>query len=164
MLGSVVRVVRSGLLPPSVPAGPLDQPGRSSSHTGLRPFALSRSHAAGCFLCTGFQARGVHKKHNTHQSTSGPLPCTIEAITRSGTDTPSSRPTGPFHPTSGKINSRKFAVASGVAETTLRGLGWGYAGFLTPIGVMLAAFVARNCFVRIQVVAFQLRENFRSAS
>src|SRR5215207_117147 len=36
------------------------------------------------------------RKRNTHQSTSGPLPCTIEAITRSGTDTPSSRPTGPF--------------------------------------------------------------------
>jgi hypothetical protein len=36
------------------------------------------------------------RKHNAHQSTSGPLPCTIEAITRSGTDTPSSRPTGPF--------------------------------------------------------------------
>src|SRR5215204_1181527 len=38
----------------------------------------------------------VHKKHNTHQRTSGPLPCTMEAITRSGTDIPSSRPTGPF--------------------------------------------------------------------
>src|SRR5215213_10211047 len=38
------------------------------------------------------------RKHNAHQSTSGPLPCTIEAITRSGTDIPSSRPTGPFSP------------------------------------------------------------------
>ena len=45
---------------------------------------------------------GVHKKHNTHQSTSGPLPCTIEAITRSGTDTTSFRPTGPFSPNVGE--------------------------------------------------------------
>ena len=36
------------------------------------------------------------RKHNTHQSTSGPVPCTIEAITQSGTDALSSRPTGPF--------------------------------------------------------------------
>jgi hypothetical protein len=41
------------------------------------------------------------RKHNIHQSTTGPLPCTIEAITRSGTDTPSSRPTGPFSPNVG---------------------------------------------------------------
>jgi hypothetical protein len=68
--------------------------GRRSHATGLRSFALPRSQAAGCFLCTGW--RGVHKKTNTHQSTSEPLPCTIEAITRSGTDILSSRPTGPF--------------------------------------------------------------------
>src|SRR5829696_1604479 len=30
------------------------------------------------------------------------LPCTIEAIIRSGTDTPSSRPTGPFSPNVGE--------------------------------------------------------------
>src|SRR5215218_10765705 len=60
-------------------------------------------------LCRGRMPQGVSyvryerepanlyiRKHNTHQSTSGALPCTIEAITRSGTDTPSSRPTGPF--------------------------------------------------------------------
>jgi len=52
----------------------------------------------GFFLCTlDYEpAKPVHKKHNTHQSTNGPLPCTMEAITRSGTDIPSSRPTGPF--------------------------------------------------------------------
>jgi hypothetical protein len=43
------------------------------------------------------------RKHNTHQSTSGPLPCTIEAITRSGKDIPSSRPTGPFSPNVGEV-------------------------------------------------------------
>src|SRR5215208_6342666 len=46
---------------------------------------------------------GVHKKHNTHQSTSGPLPCTIEAIIRSGTGThPPARPTRPFSPNVGE--------------------------------------------------------------
>src|SRR5829696_4977846 len=58
----------------------------------------------GFFLCTlDYEpAKSVHKKHNTHQSTNGPLPCTIEAITRSGTDIPSSRPTGPFSPNVGE--------------------------------------------------------------
>src|SRR5215208_6874887 len=58
----------------------------------------------GFFLCTlDYEpAKPVHKKHNTHQSTNGPLPCTIEAITRSGTDIPSSRPTGPFSPNVGE--------------------------------------------------------------
>src|SRR5215208_300786 len=60
------------------------------------------------FLCTGQCV--VHKKHNAHQSTSGPLPCTIEAITRSGTDTPSSRPTGPFSPNVGEV---KFSEVHG---------------------------------------------------
>jgi hypothetical protein len=68
----------------------------------------------------------------------------------------------PYSRTSWKKNSTKFAVASGLAETTLRGLGWGYAGFLTPIGVMLAAFVARNRCERAQVVACQLPENSRN--
>jgi len=60
-------------------------------------------------LCPGPMPQGVsyvhhanHKKHNTHQSTSGPLPCTIEAITRSGMDTSSFRPTGPFSPNVGE--------------------------------------------------------------
>jgi hypothetical protein len=58
----------------------------------------------GFFLCTlDYEpAKPVHKKHNTHQSTNGPLPCTMEAITRSGTDIPSSRPTGPFSPNVGE--------------------------------------------------------------
>src|SRR5215207_2812151 len=64
--------------------------------------------------------------HSTHQSTTGPLPCTIEAITRSGTDTPSSRPTGPFFTqrrstgflgSSQVRSSRKSATASNALAT-----------------------------------------------
>jgi hypothetical protein len=37
---------------------------------GLRPFALPRSHAAGCFLCTPRPraANTIHKKPNTYQN------------------------------------------------------------------------------------------------
>jgi hypothetical protein len=33
-----------------------------------RPFAMPRSYAAGCFLCTGSRARVLHKKHDPHQN------------------------------------------------------------------------------------------------
>src|SRR5215204_766633 len=74
---------------------PYRSPGRFLFPILLRP---------GFFLCTlDYEpAKPVHKKHNTHQSTNGPLPCTIEAITRSGTDIPSSRPTGSFSPNVGE--------------------------------------------------------------
>src|SRR5829696_7007082 len=63
-----------------------------SLRPGPRPQGVSYVHHANLYI----------RKHNTHQSTSGPLPCTMEAITRSGTDIPSSRPTGPFSPNVGE--------------------------------------------------------------
>jgi|SRR5215211_1880503 len=86
--------------------------GTSASIMGseLQPPALRFAPAPCCrgFLMYRLAGSGVHKKHNTHQSTSGPLPCTIEAIIRSGTGThPPARP-DLFHPTSGNWNSPKF--------------------------------------------------------
>src|SRR5215213_3147694 len=42
----------------------------ASMADGLRPFALPRSHAAGCFLCTPRPraANTIHKKPNTYQN------------------------------------------------------------------------------------------------
>jgi hypothetical protein len=68
-----------------------------------------------------------------------------------------------FHPTSGKRNSAKFAVASIRRRRGVRASGWGYAGFLSTIVDTLAASVARNRGKRAQVVAFQLPENFRTS-
>jgi hypothetical protein len=48
--------------PYEIPATVLHSP----SHLA-QPFALPRSYAAGCFLCTDLQARAVHKKLNPHQ-------------------------------------------------------------------------------------------------
>jgi hypothetical protein len=50
------------LATPPCSAHRLQSWGRSPLATGLRPFGLPRSYAAGCFLCTGW--RVVHKKHN----------------------------------------------------------------------------------------------------
>src|SRR5829696_6277829 len=61
------------------------------------------------------------RKHNTHQSTSGPLPCTIEAITRSGTDIPSSRPTGPFSP---NVVEKEFFLLTYALATPLWVIGF----------------------------------------
>src|SRR5215213_11837738 len=81
--------------------------GTSASIMGseLQPPALRFAPAPCCrgFLMYRLAGSGVHKKHNTHQSTSGPLPCTIEAIIRSGTGThPPARPTRPFSPNVGE--------------------------------------------------------------
>ena len=50
--------------PYEIPATVLHSP----SHLA-QPFALLRSYAAGCFLCTDLQARVVHKNINPHQDT-----------------------------------------------------------------------------------------------
>jgi hypothetical protein len=50
-LGSANMSVPGGHIPPCS-AHRLLSKGRSSQVTGLRPFALPRSYAAGCFLCT----------------------------------------------------------------------------------------------------------------
>src|SRR5829696_8302239 len=51
------------------------------------------------------------------------LPCTIEAIIRSGTDTPSSRPTGPFSP---NVGEEKFC------ELRLLGILRSWGAVLSP--------------------------------
>src|SRR5215208_4119116 len=67
MLRSVARVVRSGLPPPFRPDLWINRVG--APRTGLRPFALPCSDAAGVVLCTlGPRAyKAVHKKHNTRR-------------------------------------------------------------------------------------------------
>src|SRR5215213_11845429 len=126
--------------------------GRSSN---LRPFALPRSYAAGCFLCTsGPQARYlVHKKHNIHQSTSGPLPCTIEAITRSGTDTPSSRPTGPFSPNVGEEEFCELRGSKVDFEVAVRGIGVGQSG-------LSARYALRASLVSISASQLSIRSGW----
>src|SRR5215208_1848273 len=64
--------------------------------------------------------------------------------------------------TTWKWNSTKFAVASSPVRALLKAPGRGLAGFLLPIGNTLATPVAWICCERIQVVAFQLRENFEA--
>jgi hypothetical protein len=124
---------------------------------GLRPFALPRPMPQGVSYV---QISVVYIRNiipirapvGLSHVQSKPLPG------RAWTPHPPARP-GLFHPTSGKKNSRKFAVASIRRRRGVRASGCGYAGVLSTIVDTLAASVARNRDKRAQVVAFQLPEN-----
>ncbi len=58
-----------------------------------------------------------------------------------------------------KKNSPKFVVAISPPGWGLRASGWGRAGFLAPMGVMLVAFVAWIRSERLRLATSELPEN-----